>query len=250
MRIRKQNEMSSVVANMPVYEGIRIFVADKESGKIYGATDSSDIGKKLDDIGITKKGDEEGKIFTGINEINGENYRCSFYITGDYAVGVACSNSSNAESNAIALLIVGIYLTLAAVGIIYMYVKVNKAKIDELTGCLNRRAYKDDLIHGAAECMKQCFGSYGKVYWIGGDEFVSIIFVDESELKKIREDFDEVISHWSGAMVNKISISCGYVYSREKNWESFEEIASEADIRMYEAKEKYYSVEGRDRRRK
>ena len=279
----KQNEMSSVVTNMPVYEGIRIFVADKESGKIYGATDSSDIGKKLDDIGITKKGDEEGKIFTGINEIDGENYRCSFYITGDYAVGVACSNSSNAESNAIALLIVGIYLTLAAVGIIYMYVKVNKAKIDELTGCLNRRAYKDDLsgislasefvyaaldvnglkgvndtlghnagdelIHGAAECMKQCFGSYGKVYRIGGDEFVSIIFVDESELKKIREDFDEVISHWSGAMVNKISISCGYVYSREKNWESFEEIASEADIRMYEAKEKYYSVEGRDRRK-
>lgn len=49
-------------------------------------------------------------------------------------MGVACSNSSNAESNAIALLIVGIYLTLAAVGIIYMYVKVNKAKIDELTG--------------------------------------------------------------------------------------------------------------------
>lgn len=245
----KQNEMSSVVTNMPVYEGICIFVADKESGKIYGATDSSDIGKKLDDIGITKKGDEEGKIFTGINEIDGENYRCSFYITGDYAVGVACSNSSNAESNAIALLIVGIYLTLAAVGIIYMYVKVNKAKIDELTGCLNRRAYKDELIHGAAECMKQCFGSYGKVYRIGGDEFVSIIFVDESELKKIREDFDEVISHWSGAMVNKISISCGYVYSREKNWESFEEIASEADIRMYEAKEKYYSVEGRDRRK-
>lgn len=226
----KQNEMSSVVTNMPVYEGIRIFVTDKESGKIYGATDSS-----------------------------------------------------NAESNAIALLIVGIYLTLAAVGIIYMYVKVNKAKIDELIGCLNRRAYKDDLsgislasefvyaaldvnglkgvndtlghnagdelIHGAAECMKQCFGSYGKVYRIGGDEFVSIIFVDESELKKIREDFDEVISHWSGAMVNKISISCGYVYSREKNWESFEEIASEADIRMYEAKEKYYSVEGRDRRK-
>ena len=165
---------------------------------------------------------------------------------------------------------VGIYLALAAAGIIYMYVKVTKAKIDELTGCLNRRAYKDDLngislasefvyaaldvnglkgindtlghnagdelIQGAAECMKQCFGSYGRVYRIGGDEFVSIIFVDESELKKIRKDFDEVISHWSGSMVNKISISCGYVYSREKNWKSFEEIASEADLRMYEAK--------------
>ena len=178
---------------------------------------------------------------------------------------------------------VGIYLALAAAGIIYMYVKVTKAKIDELTGCLNRRAYKDDLngislasefvyaaldvnglkgindtlghnagdelIQGAAECMKQCFGSYGRVYHIGGDEFVSIIFVDESELKKIREDFDEVISHWSGMMVDELSISCGYVYSREKNWESFDEIANEADLRMYEAKEKYYSVEGRDRRR-
>ena len=97
--------------------------------------------------------------------------------------------------------------------------------------------------------MKQCFGSYGRVYLIGGDEFVSIIFADESELKKIREDFDEVISHWSGMMVDELSISCGYVYSREKNWESFDEIANEADLRMYEAKEKYYSVEGRDRRR-
>lgn len=178
---------------------------------------------------------------------------------------------------------VGIYLALAAAGIIYMYVKVTKAKIDELTGCLNRRAYKDDLngmslasefvyaaldvnglkgindtlghnagdelIQGAAECMKQCFGSYGRVYRIGADEFVSIIFVDESELKKIREDFDEVISHWSGMMVDELSISCGYVYSREKNWESFDEIANETDLRMYEAKEKYYSVEGRDRRR-
>ena len=172
---------------------------------------------------------------------------------------------------------------LQLLGIIYMYVKVTKAKIDELTGCLNRRAYKDDLngmslasefvyaaldvnglkgindtlghnagdelIQGAAECKKQCFGSYGRVYRIGGDEFVSIIFVDESELKKIREDFDEVISHWSGMMVDELSISCGYVYSREKNWESFDEIANEADLRMYEAKEKYYSVEGRDRRR-
>ena len=75
-------------------------------------------------------------------------------------MGVACSNSSNAESNDIALLIVGIYLTLAAVGIIYMYVKVNKAKIDELTGCLNRRAYKDDL-SGNLSCIGVCLCSSG-----------------------------------------------------------------------------------------
>lgn len=279
----KQNEIPSIVENMPVYEGIRIYVAGKEDGKIYGATDKEDIGKSLDEIGITKKGDREGKVFTGINRINGENYRCTFRIAGKYAIGVVCSNSSNTESNVIAMLIVGVYLTLAAVGIIFMIQKVSKAKLDELTGCLNRKAYKEDLngislasefvygvldvnglkdvndnqghaagdelIQGAAECMKRCFGSYGRVYRIGGDEFASIIFVNEEKAKKIRKDFEEEVRNWSGMMVDSISISCGYVYSKEKRWSSFEEISDAADIRMYEAKEKYYSVSGRDRRR-
>lgn len=279
----KKNEIPSIVENMPVYEGIRIYVAEKETGEIYGATDASEIGKKLDDLGIKKQGDTENQIFTGINRIDGENYRCTFYITGKYAVGVVCSNASNAESSRIALLIVGVYLTLAAAGIIYMFIKVSRAKIDELTGCFNRRTYKkdtdgiplasefvyaaldvnglkgvndtlghaagDELIQGAAECMKRCFGSYGRVYRIGGDEFASIIFVDEEKAKKIEKDFEEEVRNWSGMMVDSISISCGYVYSREKRWASFEEISDAADIRMYEAKEKYYSVAGRDRRR-
>lgn len=279
----KKNEIPSIVANMPVYEGIRIYVAEKETGEIYGATDASDIGKKLDDLGIKKQGDTENQIFTGINQIDSENYRCTFYITGKYAVGVVCSNAANAESNRIALLIVGVYLTLAAVGIIYMFIKVSRARIDELTGCFNRRTYKkdidgisiasefvyaaldvnglksindtlghvagDELIQGAAECMKRCFGSYGRVYRIGGDEFASILFVDEEKAKKIEKDFEEEVRNWSGMMVDGISISCGYVYSREKRWTSFEEISDAADIRMYEAKEKYYSVAGRDRRR-
>ncbi len=246
----KKNEIPSIVENMPVYEGIRIYVAEKETGEIYGATDASEIGKKLDDLGIKKQGDTENQIFTGINRINGENYRCTFYITGKYAVGVVCSNASNAESSRIALLIVGVYLTLAAAGIIYMFIKVSRAKIDELTGCFNRRTYKkdtdgislasefvyaaldvnglksvndtlghaagDELIQGATECMKRCFGSYGRVYRIGGDEFASIIFVDEEKAKKIEKDFEEEVRNWSGMTVDSISISCGYVYSREK----------------------------------
>lgn len=280
----KQNEIPAIVANMPVYDGLRIYVADKKSGLIYGATDSSDIGKRLDDIGIAKKGDQENQMFSGINRINGENYRCTFYVTEKYAVGVICPNSTNTESNIIALLIVGVYLSLAATGIIYMFVKVSKAKIDELTGCPNRKAYKDDmtgislasefvyatldvnglksvndnqghaagdeLIRGAAECMKQCFGSYGKVYRIGGDEFAAVLFVNEEKIKEIFADFEDVVSHWSGNRVHSLAISCGYVYSREKAWESFQEIFNTADNRMYEEKAKYYSVKGRDRRRR
>ena len=279
----KQNEISAVVENMPVYEGIQIFVAEKESGKICAATHKSCIGKNLDDIGIPKKSTKENTLITGINRINGQNYRCTFRITGQYAVGVVCSMAFNTESNMIPLLIMGIYLGLAAICIIFMFIKVSKAKIDELTGCLNRRAYKedldsmsvrekfvyatldvnalkwandnlghvagDDLLQGAAECMKQCFGSYGKIYRIGGDEFACILFVDDVRLKAIQADFEQVVREWSGTMLEELSISAGYVYSREKEWESFEEIANAADSRMYEEKEEYYSVAGRDRRR-
>lgn len=284
MKEVKQNEIPAVVENMPVYEGIRIYVVEKETGEIYGATDSSEIGKTLNDIGIIKKGDEEDKVITGVNRIDGVNYRCTFRIIGNYAVGVVCSTETNREMNMIALVIVGVYLLLAAVWIIYMFVKVVKSNIDELTQCLDRRVYEkdikkmstrsefvyaamdvnglkcvndtqghaagDELIQGAAECMQQCFGKYGKVYRTGGDEFVCIIFVNEDKLKEIRETFEKTVSDWKGELVNSITISSGYVYSKEKEWRSLEEISREADIRMYQAKEKYYTCSGKERRKR
>ena len=51
----KQNEADAVVANMPVYKGMSLYVTDKKSGKIYGATDSKKIGKTLDDIGLSRQ---------------------------------------------------------------------------------------------------------------------------------------------------------------------------------------------------
>lgn len=129
---------------------------------------------------------------------------------------------------------------------------------DELTKCFNRRAYIDDvkemqddsvyvyvsmdvnglkpvndtlghaagdeLLQGAAECMKQCFGSYGKVYRMGGDEFTAIIFVNARRLKRVQEEFADIVGRWSGQLVKFISISCGYVASDEKDWDSFDEI--------------------------
>lgn len=62
----KQNEVDSVISNMPVYKGISIYVADKDSGKIYGATDRKQIGKTLDQIGIKKQNIDEKKTFIDI----------------------------------------------------------------------------------------------------------------------------------------------------------------------------------------
>nr|MCR5099910.1 sensor domain-containing diguanylate cyclase [Butyrivibrio sp.] len=90
---------------------------------------------------------------------------------------------------------------------------IYKSRTDELTGLLNRRAYEEDiyeqndfpakdyfvsmsldvnglkvvndtlghaagdeLLIGASYCMNKSFGSYGKIYRTGGDEFIVILF--------------------------------------------------------------------------
>lgn len=56
----------------------------------------------------------------------------------------------------------------------------------------------DELISGATKCMRQCFGSYGKLFRTGGDEFMAIIFADESKLEELKEEFRKVISvYWA-----------------------------------------------------
>ena len=297
----KQNEADAVVANMPVYKGMSLYVTDKKSGKIYGATDSKKIGKTLDDIGLSRQRKKIAKenLVSGIVRVDGEK---SFYIikkTKKYIVGVTFEIASDNASNMIALLIMVVYLSIAA-GVILLVIsrlsKVRKEKkeqsamlssisemsnIDKMTGCFNRRSYEEDLskmsandqfiyismdvnglkiindshghaagdelICGAAECMRRCFDKYGKVYRIGGDEFVAVLFVQLEQFLWIKTEFDGDIRYWTGNQVEEISISCGYVSSGERKWASMKEIANVADIRMYEEKAMYYKKNGVDR---
>ena len=158
------------------------------------------------------------------------------------------------------------------------------AKIDVLTGFPNRRAYVEDmeklmkgsipedlvyiaidlnelkvvndhygheagdhLIIGAAECMQKCFGR-GKLYRIGGDEFVVQIRVKPEELEQLFADYEECMKTWSEQNTFRLSTAYGTVrFSEHKD--NFTELVRVADERMYEAKNRYYRENGIDRRR-
>lgn len=108
----------------------------------------------------------------------------------------------------------------------------------------------DELIIGAAQCMKKVLGSYGSIYRTGGDEFVAMCNIPgevrDDVIKKLRECFAD----WHGELYPDLSISMGYVCATEDPSMQIKDIMREADKRMYDEKTKYYTREGNDRRRR
>lgn len=270
----KRNQISNVIADIPVYKGMEIYAVDAKTKKILGATDASWVGNTA--------------------HFNHKGYRFVKRKHGDYIVAVCMLESMNAQTNIVAILIVGIYLTLASCLLVLMLSRVLKEKYekekyiytsntDELTKCFNRRAYDldmenldlntewvyisldlnglkkandtlghsagDELICAASNCMKFAFASYGKIYRIGGDEFVVLIQESVSDIDSILQVFDTTIHDWHGKYSNSISVSYGVVKSSEQNFDSVQEISKLADERMYQNKKEYYTTSGNDRRR-
>lgn len=269
----KRNQISNVVADMPVYKGMEIYVVDAKTKKILGATDASWVGNTA--------------------HFNHKGYRFVKRKHGDYIVAVCMSKSMNDQINIVAILIVGIYLTLASCLLVLMLSRVLKEKYekekyiytsntDGLTKCLNRRAYDsdmekldlssewayisldlnglkqandtlghsagDELICAAANCMKFAFASYGKIYRIGGDEFVVLLTKSEIDLESILQVFDATIHDWHGKYSNSMSVSYGVVKSSEQDFDSIHSVSKLADERMYKSKYEYYNMSGNDRR--
>ena len=205
----KQNEVSNVVANMPVYKGMEILVADTDTKIVAGATDSSKIGQEIDSIDMRK-------------------YRCVEKQNGAYIVAVMVEDSYYLQGSLFAILIVGIYLKEKYEKEKFRYT----SNTDELTRCYNRRAYEEDInkldltkewvyvsmdinglknandsfghaagdeiIRAAADCMKNSFSEHGKVYRVGGDEFVVIITKDIPQFENFLRAFEQRVESWHG----------------------------------------------------
>ena len=284
----KQNEISAVVSDMPVYKGIEIFVADSQTKIVKGATDSRQIGVKLEGL-VVSSDKKSGETDVRLIRIGGKRCKCLLSQYDDYIVAVTIDSSFYRQGNIFAVLIVGVYLVLASCCMFYMLSRVMKEKYekekllyisntDELTRCFNRHAYEerinnldlreewiyismdlnnlkytndslghaagDELICAAADCMKNSFNEYGKIYRVGGDEFVVIITEKTEQFEDIRHSFDVHVANWSGEFVDSMSVSYGWVFSTERNWNSVYEVSKAADKRMYESKERFYNESG------
>lgn len=104
----------------------------------------------------------------------------------------------------------------------------------------------DELIKGAASCIKNVLGRYGTCYRIGGDEFAALLDGDFPDADSIREMLSTGISSWKGKLVSELTLSMGIV-SSDKH-EEFNDVFQRADKMMYTDKSEYYRSRGIDRR--
>ena len=103
----------------------------------------------------------------------------------------------------------------------------------------------DELIKGAANCLTFAVGNKGKIYRIGGDEFVIIMFTEEPEV--IRSEIKEKASQWRGVYTDELTLSVGYATNKDRIELTVDEIEHMADKDMYNEKEKYYQERGIDK---
>lgn len=108
----------------------------------------------------------------------------------------------------------------------------------------------DELIIGAANCIRTSMGEYGKVYRIGGDEFVAFLECTKEQLQDMLQTFEHILENWKGKYQCELSISKGIVVCEEHEDLTFDEMKKLADQRMYEDKDAYYKRTGKIRRKR
>ncbi|MCR5175616.1 MAG: GGDEF domain-containing protein [Anaerovibrio sp.] len=106
----------------------------------------------------------------------------------------------------------------------------------------------DELLCGVADCLRNAFKQHGKIFRLGGDEYAAIIYVSPENRSGLINHLEHLVKEWHGSLVDKISISYGYVTKEECHGKTIYEMAKLADKKMYKSKEEYYSQKGVDRR--
>lgn len=106
----------------------------------------------------------------------------------------------------------------------------------------------DELISGAADCLKKSFSDAEIVARVGGDEFYAVVVGDIKVAERLN-NFSTIVNNWSGKKIASLSISCGYATRTKNEPLVMHELEKNADMKMYKNKEDYYKSLGNDRRK-
>lgn len=108
----------------------------------------------------------------------------------------------------------------------------------------------DELICGAAQCIRQVFDRFGSCYRTGGDEFIVFANMSRSQADAALEALRREADQWSGTMIkkNEMKLSAGYALVCDHPGLTAERLVIEADQAMYADKRAFYMQNGRDRR--
>lgn len=104
----------------------------------------------------------------------------------------------------------------------------------------------DELLQGAALCLKKAFLSLGTIYRVGGDEFVGILYSSDRQLYDAIRLFEWITSKWGGKYSKHLSVSVGHASVRDNPDASFDALLTMADDAMYEAKRRYYEQKAKN----
>ena len=289
----RADSIADILKEIIVIDGIEILIAEKDGGKIVGATNGIENVALLSDLRLSADGfaDSESQ-YMRINRF-GKSWYCVLDSFDSYIV-MALQDRRNANKGlSLTLFITLLYLVFAAVVISFTaYIFAMKTKTaeeaaftDPMTNLKSRLAYEeaikaykdsplpsalfyivmdlnglkhtndtlghatgDELIKGAARCIRKALGQNTDIYRVGGDEFAAIVTSEENE---IREDIAALkvrTEEWSSTHSLLLSISCGYAEASEAD--TIGTLCERADQKMYEEKARFYKESAFDRRRR
>ena len=164
---------------------------------------------------------------------------------------------------------------------------IRKSMIDELTHLYNRNAYEealqqyeesgvpedlkyvcydlnglkvendtyghaagDELLSAMAACLTKCYAPLGKVFRVGGDEFVVLMQGTEEQMQGCYHTLKTLCSEIDGTYIKKVEYAFGTAGADEFENATMAQMQQLADRRMYECKDAYYKETGAERRKR
>ncbi len=102
----------------------------------------------------------------------------------------------------------------------------------------------DELLKGISQCIMSSMGLCGRLFRVGGDEFIAFLNVSTEEFEKVKSQFFGELESFKGVYVKGLSVAFGIASKDEFPSSNIDSLLKMADARMYQDKRDYYGRTG------